>query len=585
MKFRLLTCLLAAATTAGRAEDCPLLVNQRFQLHFNQWQSNQGPTTTTSQAVYEVEASVPVITYRLGALVLNGAVEYNRLATGQESDGAAGLNRYGLRVNLFPYRPFRLYLDYRHSQTPDLFGSGKILGDVWGAGFTYGSRAVQDLRVSYRHGSSRLDELRDDWSLWRLEAKQHEGNTDLLFNATRQDFKAFGTDQGWRLFVATLDTESHIGRDWFLRSRSQVQDTRNARWYDAGATLYGPISGAFHSLTNLSVGATLAGGYRTGTFFGSESLVYTRGRWQTHTTGAFSQAALSELGQGTRTASFTTGATFTLTEDWRVHGDGGISRVRRTFEFQDTSRTATTLNLGVARGGDVPELIRHSLFFLSDWSFDRRIREEYPPDFVPSELAQEMLRRRMRQTGSFGFTADLWRMTDNQNHGRLDWARVTGQVKARGGFAMYLAGDYRHDRGMVQEGLENRTADLSSHASYRAGSIGLTASFGYSRHHQTVAGTSLAADTGLASAEGQSRHYSMGLTSQVRNVPFGILFLRYDPPLAYPTRTLTTWTDITFRQVSLRLRYEVSRMDNGFRSSRIVVDLLRWFDTLCVGSV
>ena len=74
MKFRLLTCLLAAAASAGRAEDCPLLVNQRFQLHFNQWQSNQGPTTTTSQAVYEVEASVPVITYRLGALVLNGAV-------------------------------------------------------------------------------------------------------------------------------------------------------------------------------------------------------------------------------------------------------------------------------------------------------------------------------------------------------------------------------------------------------------------------------------------------------------------------------------------------------------------------------
>ena len=78
------------------------------------------------------------------------------------------------------------------------------------------------------------------------------------------------------------------------------------------------------------------------------------------------------------------------------------------------------MNLGIARGGDVPELIRHSLFFLSDWSFNRRVREEYPPDFVPSELAQELFQRRMRQMGSFGFTADLWRISDNAGQGKVD---------------------------------------------------------------------------------------------------------------------------------------------------------------------
>ena len=67
-------------------------------------------------------------------------------------------------------------------------------------------------------------------------------------------------------------------------------------------------------------------------------------------------------------------------------------------------------------------------------------------------------------------------------------------------------------------------------------------------------------------------------------LPIGVMVLRYEPPLTYPTTTATTWADLTFRQVAFRVRYEWSRMDNGFRSSRITLDLLRWFDTLCTGS-
>lgn len=584
MKLCLLTLMLVGAATAVRAEDCPLLLNQRFQLHYNQWQSSQMPAISTTQAVYEVDAGIPVFTYRLGALSLNGAVEYNRLAYGSESASDTSLSRYGARLSLFPYRPFRLYLDYQHSQTPDLFDSGRVKGDTWGAGATYRSRLIQDLRLSYRHGDSKLGDQREDWSLWKLQANQHVGNTQLMFDSTRQDYTTIGFGPGWRLFVATLDSESHIGDQWMLRTRSQIQDTGNTSWFDLSATFYGPISGAWHSLTTASTGATTASSTRTSTAFASESLVYATGRWHAYASGAYSDADTKALGQDNRVSSATLGSSYSLNQDWRVHGDLGVSEIHQTSAAQDTSRTTSTMNLGIARGGDVPELIRHSLFFLSDWSFNRRIREEYPPDFVPSELAQEMFQRRMRQTGSFGFTADLWRISDNASQGKVDWARVTGQVRTRDHFTLYLAGDYKNDSGLSQPGVDTQNTDLMMNGSYQLGVSSITASMGYSSTHQRIAPAATAtaySNAWVGGQDGATRYYSAGLTSRLGSIPVGAMIQRFDATQAPGTTTLSTWTDLSFRQVSLRVRYETTRMDNGFHSNRITVDLLRWFDTIC----
>jgi hypothetical protein len=587
VKLRLLPLFLIGAASAVLAEDSSVLLNQRFQLHFNQWQMNQGPTTASTQAVYEVEAGMPVMTYRLGALVLNGAVEYNRLSYGSAADSQTSLSRYGLRVNLFPYRPFRLYLDYQRSQTPDLFDSGKVVGRVWGAGASYGGRFLNDVRVSYRHGSSELAEMKDEWSLWRLEANQRIGTTQMIFQATRQEYETLGSTFGWRMFMANLDTETNLGGNWLWRTRSQAQDNQQSRWYDMGTTLYGPIAGSLHSLTTLSGGASLTGDYRTGNSFGSESLVLVSSRWNAHVSGAFSQSATPSAGSGARVGSAALGTSYDMSQDWRVHGDVGASKVRQTLDYQDSARTTTTVNLGVARGGDVPELIRHTLFFLSDWSYDRRVREEYPPDFLPTELAQEMMRRRMRQTGSFGFTADLWRMKDNVSNGRVDWARVTGQAQTRGNFTLYLAGDYKKDLEMTLPGIQTTNTDLLANSNYRLGETTLSSSLGYSDSHRriTPAGETYGYAWMGTPLGGASRHFSLGLSTRVGKVPCGFIALRYAPAEAPSTTSLSTWADLTFRQVSVRFRYETSRMDNGFRSNRITVDLLRWFDTVAVGSL
>ena len=582
MKLCLLTLVLAGAAATVQAEDCPLILNQRFQLHYNQWQSSQAPTMATTQAVYEVDAGVPIFTYRLGALALNGAVEYNRLAYGAAADSDTGLSRYGARISLFPYRPFRLYLDYQHSQSPDLFDSGRVKGDTWGAGATYHSRILQDVRLTYRHGESKLGDEREDWSMWKLEANQQLGNTQATFQSLRQDYETLIPGQGWRYFQANLDTESHSAHDWTLRTRSQFQDSVTSSWFDLGATFYGPISGAWHSLTSVSAGATTTATTRTSSSFASESLVYAAGRWHAYTTGAMSRSLTDAAGQDTRADSGTLGGTYALTQDWQIHGDLGVASLQQGLPGLNIGRTTTTMNLGIARGGDVPELIRHSLFFLGDWSFNRRTRDEYPPDYVPSELAQELFQRRMRQTGNFGFTADLWRISDTTGQGKVDWARVTGQVQTRGHFTLYLAGDYKDDNGLSQPGVDTRNSDLMMNSSYQLGVSSLTASLGYSSSSQRITpGATTYGYPWMGSQDGLSRHYSVGMTSRLGKVPVGVLVQRYDSALAPAATTLYTWADLSFRQISLRLRYETSRMDNGFRSSRITVDLLRWFDTVC----
>ncbi len=586
MKLRVLPLLLAAAATAGRAEDCPLLINQRFQLHYNQWQISQTPATAATQAVYEVDALVPIVTYRLGSLSLSGAVEYNRLAYGTEADSETGISRYGARLSLFPYRPFRMYFDYQHSQSPDLLGSGRVQGQTWGGGITYGSRFLQDVRLSYRHGASKLEDLRDEWSLWKLETNEQVGNTKLQLQGTRQEFLPFGADQGWRLFIANLDTESHIGRDWMLRTRSQLQDTQTSRWTDISATFYGPITGSLHSLSTVSAGGSTVLNDRTTTSFGSESVVFSTDRWSAYTSGAFSRSETKSLGQSVRLGSVTLGSMYTLNQDWRFHSDFGVSKVQQTFSAVDVERTTTTVNLGFARGGDVPELVRHSLFLISDWTFRRRVQDEYPPDYVPTELAQDMIRRRMRQMGSFGFTADLWRMSDSLTQGKLDWARVTGQVQTRGSFTLYLAGDYKHDAEMTLPGLDSRTTDLVANSSYQVGVTSLMASLGYSSYkQQPVPGAAVPSPaSSYAAQDGLSRNASLGVATRMLDIPVGFMILRYSPAQTSPTTTVSTWADLNVRQVSLRVRYEVTRMENGFRSSRVTLDLLRWFDTICVRS-
>jgi hypothetical protein len=59
-----------------------------------------------------------------------------------------------------------------------------------------------------------------------------------------------------------------------------------------------------------------------------------------------------------------------------------------------------------------------------------------------------------------------------------------------------------------------------------------------------------------------------------------MLWTRWDTGIGLPTRDLNTHAALDFRQISLSVNYEVVHRADGFRSTRVTVNLLRWFDTL-----
>jgi hypothetical protein len=194
----------------------------------------------------------------------------------------------------------------------------------------------------------------------------------------------------------------------------------------------------------------------------------------------------------------------------------------------------------------------------------------------------------MRQTGSFGYTADLWRMTDSYSGGSMDWARVTGQVATRGNLLLYLMGDLRNDNGLAVPGAKVRSTDVVLNGSYQLGRSSLTASVGLSDAHQDISTRSSQPLSGLSSlwagpdSTRRSRNFTVGANTWISRVPVGVMLMRYDSDMSPSTTLLTTWTDLTMGKVAFRLRYSMSRMDGGFRSNSISLDLLRWFDTICI---
>ncbi len=600
MKRTIPLLFLVGAASVAQAEDCPLVINQRLQLRYNQWQVDQSPATSTTQVSYEVETGLPVFTYRLGSLNLNGGVAYNRLSIGTVSGSDTGVSHYGASLALFPYRPFHITLDYQRSQSPDILGSGSVKGDTWGAGIRYSNRILGDTLLQYRHGASRLQDgtqgfdYRDDWSLWKLENHHRFPSTRIDFQASRHEYT--GQDQTpWKFFSADLSTDSRLGRNGVFATNTAFQDTGLFRSFNVGVHLSNPLTRAWNLYSQWAVGGYTWDANRTSTSLVAESLSYQVARWSAHATASFTQsdtrlsASAGPVPEDVnRMGSFMMGGSYAFATDWQVHGDAALSNLRQSTVMAGSSRNNTSFNLGVARGGDVPGLIRHSLFFLSDWSFNRQVRAEYPPEFVPSELARELMQRRMRQSGNFGFTADLWRMNDSFTEGTMDWARITGQVTTLGGLQVNLMGDFRNDKGMSLPGAEIRSTDLTLFSSYRMGASSLTASIAYNNAHQAMGAQTTLSAPGLYTlwvgpdSSRSSRSYSAGLNTKLGKVPFSVMLMRYVTDLTPATTLLSTWTDMAIGNVAFRISYHVSRTDGGFHSKAVTVDLVRWFDTICV---
>lgn len=569
-------------------------LDQRFQLHYSRWQVGQSAASATTQATYDFNLGLPVLTYRLGALALMGSMDYDHLSSGAESSGSLGLNRYGFRATLFPYRPFHLAFDYSRTQSPSVAGLERMTGEIYGARLNYRGRAVKDLEVSFRHGRNAQGDSSEDWSLWTLVARQDFRETHVSVTASHQDF---GGSEGlsWRRNDLYAATDTALNRTWALRTNLEANESAGLRALTADLNLTGMLA-QWTSISSFSYGQNGGATTESRSALLSQSLSLNNERFS-----AFSSAALSSVqiqgGQGdANRGTLLVGGAYSLGQGWRasldVSGSFGTAAQNVAASQGQPGGGASPQNLrtihgGISQGGDVPGIIRRTLFFLSDRSFQRRIADEYAPGYVPSELAAEMSQRRIRESGNFNFAGDLYHMQAVGGEGKADWARLTGQLSLNAGLTFQVIGDWKNDAGLSLLGTRTNSKVFTVNGAYRFGASSVITNAGYSKNEQSslsgIGGLAPVPVPGLPGEFAPSRFLSLGFNSRIWLVPYGVQWMKYEDGWQAPTHTLTSFLTLNFRQVSLRATYQSVRKGEGFRENRVTVDLLRWFDTIAFG--
>ncbi|MBL0311278.1 MAG: hypothetical protein IPP78_00920 [Holophagaceae bacterium] len=591
MRATLLSVLLAGAFSTAPAQDIGVL-NQNFRMHHDQWSWGDQQDVAYSQAVYDFTLGMPVATYRLGALALSGSLVYSRAAYGHDSDSAVGIQQYGAQVSLFPYRPFRLKFDFQRSQTPDLLGSGTSRGDTMGVSFGWRGRTLQDMNVSYRRGDTSGAGVHQTWTQWSLTGRQQIQKTYATLEVNRdtiaqgaQDAQGQGSAPAWvntRLYART-DTPL-TSQDW-LRTYIAVGDAGGTRQASIGADLSLARS-SWNSITTVSL--------RRSTFETSsqnmaqvaQSLAWTKDRWSVFGSLAGVSASASGL-NSSRSSSAVLGGSYALSPTWRVASDASLtstSGVAATGPSADF-RGSLVLHAGIYRDGDLPAVLKQVLFGLSDLVFQHRVREDYPPGYFPSELAQQMVMRRVRQSGGIGFTADVWHLKPRDANGSLDWAKVTGDLRVNHHIHFLAIGDWRIDKGYQTTGQRQDERRLYINGAYGFGASSLNAFMGSSRSESRTTGPLGSLDPffpGGLPELGNTTYYGTGFNSRLGRAFYGVSWTRNSGYLQGSSSIFSGYASMNFRRVSVRVRYEQGQRWDGIINKQISFDLSRAFDSVAV---
>lgn len=582
VKAFLLVLLLAGAAMVAPAQNAVLL-DQSLHVGYARWQTDQQASALT-RASYLFNTQMPVLDDSLGTLSLGGGVDY---AQASGTPATLGMNSYAAQVTLFPYRPFHLLLDHEHNQSPGLAGGQGTRSDVYGLGLYYRGRTVQDLDLTYREGHTSLGGSGETWSNTTLSMAQQFGDTKAGFHAYHQTF-ASSDATGYQSTSLDSTFATKLNADWFLNTTLDGNEQPGTRDFSTGLSLNGKL-GRWRSLTSLAR-SDMAAATGTSTFtMAAQSLILTAGKYNLF--GSLSMGTSSALGPvpGLSQEALTLGGGYRLGRQWRVFGDVSTARLRGgdggVGPGTSTQGGTHSYHLGVAEGGEVADLVKHVLFFQSERAFARRVQEDYAPGYLPTELVQEIQRRRYRESGRFGFTGDVFR-SQVEGGGTRDWLRMTGDLKMTEGLRVATMGDLRRDAGMAQTGMEQVEKALSVNLSERFGRVStLTGTLAFSRSNQRplpgatvpLAAWAVGPELGFS-----SKTYALAFNSSVQDVPYGVLWTRFTASSGPGTTSLSSHLNLRAGLIVFQVTVSQMRRDDGLRSSMVTLDLVRAFDTIAL---
>jgi len=573
LKCLLMLALLAPATLAV-AQDASTL-SQSLALHTRFLDNQNGGI----EGSYNFSATMPVIGYGLGAMSLMGGVDYERVPTGSGTASALGLNTVGFGTSLFPTLPIHLSLDYTHSRIPDVGGLGGAEGQTYGAGLSFNSRWLGDTFLSYRAGDMDLGAVSEQWHLWKFTDQERLGGTQASVNLVHQDYQSPGNGLNFTSTFLNASAATTFGRNWsFHNQLSSSQSTGLGTEMDLSSDLVGLIGGKGTSFTSLSEdGALLPGGNQWATSL-SQSLSWRFGQFNAF--GSLSRVGTTGLlpNDSPESGSASLGGAYMLPGGWSLAGDASQTWGLGGYD-------STSVHLGVAQGGAMPDLIKHALFYFSDRQFQHQIAEDYPPGYIPAELSTELMQRRMARQGTLRYSADVWHAQMSGSDASQDWARMSGELEFFSSLHLLINGDWKRDDGFTSSGVMVINRGLNVNASYLFSwaSASLTGGLGNTSSGPGALGnaTFIPQESPIAQGQGHTASYlSAALQSQVRGIPLGGSLSEMRDVMGLRTTFLNTYTMVTYGKVQLRLGMQETWVTGGAKSRQVTVDLVRWFDTI-----
>lgn len=587
MRRHCLTMLLAVPSFLGAQEAVTLDQSLGFNYHaVSLAQGAYGATSSLQQASYNLSLGLPIVEYRLGAASLSGALDYLRERTDSAQDSSLGLRSVGVSGSLFPYQPYHVNFDFSRYTSPALFGGDPEKSQTFGLGLSYTGAIIQQAQIDYRHGEVSGALGKQDWSSFRLKGAQTYSDTILNYRA---DHMAFGSQGGlgFASSNASMDARTQLSRDWTVQESLSSYFASGNKSYQAGTSLMGN-TGGWTSVSGLTANYFDVLNQSGSNLSVDQSLARTWGKLST-----YGQVGLSgQRGDGAGSGlaeNVTLGAAYQVAQGWFLSGDGGMYRNGAqpvAGGSGSAGNTATSLHLGLSWGGGIPEILKHALFYWSDLRLQSSIQANYPPGYIPPELAAVLLDRRMRREGSTQFTSDITHL-QSAGGGQQDWARISGSLLFQNGAMLRIFGDWRDDQGLIRPGLAVRDNAVSANGSFNIPMSIVNMSWGHSHTDASVQATPAAVSSTfspylLGMQSGSRTFASIGLDSWAGGLPWGVLLMRNTDLLGLQTTTLSTHVSTSFRNVACGISFSQGWQSNGIRNSQVNVTLRRWFDTIAL---
>ena len=563
-----------ASASLAVAQDAAQLT-QNLQMQFTRSQVEQGQVQTLTTASYNFNLGMPVLQYGLGSLNVNGSENFERVPVGTGYASATGLNQVGANLLLFPNMPCQLSLHYSHTESLDLAGLGNMEGHTFGAGIFYNGPYLQNLRVSYSESTYDLGTVGETFSQWRADTSQHFGSTSVMVSASRQDYSdTTGTLDLTSTFL-TVKADTRFSQAWIMRTYLESQDTTGLpSTLNLGVDLVGS-KGPWTSITSVSGERASYLGLNEWDTTVSQSLTRAFGRVYLFGTLSGTTATGSSP-----TGGASLGESWRFTDHWSLNGDYSQTWGLGSDPIQGTGLDTHTLHVGVANNGDLPDLIKHALFFSTDRAFNQKVLENYPPGYIPADLATEFLQRRAAHQGTLTYSADFSRTQVEGGPGKLDLFSTTGSLGVRSGIQVLLMGDWTRDDGLSMPGVSTVSKDLNVSGSMRVGSSTLMVSGGVNSTSTNQPGDPLNGIPGFTAST--SSHWSVGALSQLWGFPCGATLTAYEDSLNQRTKTLSTFINMRYGKVTFRVNVDEGYTAGGPRTSQITLSLVRWFDTIAL---